>query len=206
MTAELWRMPSGDAVRLRSLLGGQGIVIDRISPVVNGGASFAQAYRGEAVKVSCSVFSEGEGPFAVLARWRHVDNCDWDTMHLCRDGDSVWSGCFCVDQSGLHVFCIDAWVDQYAGLCIELHRKYRAGDPVSDVVEHAINQVLFAAERWEGTEWQQLLLALHHRLIGLSEDQQIAVLLHENSAVLMRDAQERTCLALSPEFSLFVTD
>lgn len=206
MTAELWRMPSGDAVRLRSVLGMRGIVIDHVSPVVNGGASFAQAQRGEPVKVSCSVSTEGEGPLAVLARWRHVDNCDWDTVYLSLDNAGFWSGRLCVDRPGLHVFCIDAWVDQYAGLCLELHRKYRAGDPVSQVIENGINQVLFAAERWEGAEQQDLLLALHHRLIGVSEDQQIAVLLHENSAALMRDAQERTCLALSPEFSLFVTD
>ncbi|WP_300731648.1 maltotransferase domain-containing protein [Pseudomonas sp.] len=204
MTVELWQLASGEAVQLQSSWGAQSIVIDQIEPVINGGASFAQARLGDVVQVSCSVFAQG-APLAVLARWRHVDCGEWNSVYLSSAPDGLWQGQFCVERAGLHVFCIDAWVDQYAGLCLELNRKYRAGDPVNEMIESGINQVLCAAHRWEGADQQPLLLKLYERLAGVSEEQQIVALMHESSAALMRDTQERTFLALSPEFSLFVT-
>lgn len=204
MTAELWQIANGDVTCLPGMLGTEGIVIGHINPVVNGGASFAQALKGDPVQVSCSVTAQS-GPLAVLARWRHVDSGDWNTVYLSIGHDGRWHGQFCVEHSGLHVFCIDAWVDHYAALCLELNRKFRVGDPVNEVIAQGINQVLTAAHRWEGADQQPLLMALHERLIGDAQARQVAVLMDASSAALMRDTQERALLALSPEYSLFVT-
>lgn len=206
MTADSRLEPDVDAAEVPyiSMSRDSRIMIEGVTPVTNCGASSVQTITGEWVKVTCQVFVEGGGPLAVMVRWRHIDSSEGFTAPMQTLGNNLWQGQLRIDTSGLHVFCIDAWVDEYASLCFKLQTQFLQGSPVGQVIRRGLDQVLLAAQRWvEDPQQGPSLQTLYERLSGLPQEQQIALLLHEDSASLMRDAQERSCLALSPEYPLY---
>ena len=181
------------------------IVIEGTMPVIGQGHKPVKVVTGQLLNISSRVFCLTGGPLAVIVRWRHVDSSDGESLYMHTLGDRVWNGQIRIEKPGLHVFCIDAWIDRYAGLCLALERAMHRGDSPEGLIEDALSQILQTLEFCD-IERQQPLIQLYEQLAGLAGHEQIALLMDESTQVQMRDVQQRTCLVLSPEYPLYVTN
>ncbi|OZY31758.1 hypothetical protein CJF36_15105 [Pseudomonas lundensis] len=195
--------PGSESDGVRSGLELPQIVIENTMPVINFGQKPAKAVAGQLFKVTSHVYCLTSGPLAVIVRWRQVDSSDGDSLHLHTLGDRVWNGQILIDQPGPHVFCIDAWIDSYGGYCLALEKALQTGEPLQSLIDTGLAHIVQALGRCD-EERQHPLKALHHHVRRLSPPEQVACLMNERTKGLMRDAQPRTCLTLSPEYPLYV--
>ncbi|WP_223545057.1 alpha-1,4-glucan--maltose-1-phosphate maltosyltransferase [Pseudomonas sp. A-B-19] len=179
------------------------IVMENIMPTLEGGQFAVKAVVGQDVVVTAKVFADGHDKLAVRVRWRAEDEDVWQSAAMHDLGNDAWQGQFRVDSQSRYLFCIEAWIDQFASFCYELEKKHAAAVPVSLELQEGRIQVQQAAERSEGPLSEQLA-ALHHELSGLLEAEQVALFLHPRSADLMARANHRAFLSLSPEYPVDV--
>ncbi|MDF9778561.1 hypothetical protein OKW11_005518 [Pseudomonas baetica] len=172
------------------------IVIENCMPTLEGGQFAVKAVVGQDVVVTAKVFADGHDKLAVRVRWRAEDEDVWQSAVMNDLGNNGWQGQFRVDSQGRYLFCIEAWIDQFASFRYELEKKHTAGVPVSLELQEGRIHVQQAAERSEGPLSEQLA-ALHHELSGLLETEQIALFLHPRSADLM--APRRSSRLPEPE-------
>ena len=179
------------------------IVIENTMPTLDGGQFAVKAVIDQDVVVTSKVFADGHDKLAVRIRWRADGDEDWQSEVMAELGNNGWQGQFRVNKQGRYVFCLEAWIDQFASFCYELKKKHDAGVSVSLELQEGRTHVQQAAERSEGPLSEQLA-ALHHKLSGLLETEQVALFLHQRSADLMAQADHRPFLSLSPEYPVDV--
>jgi starch synthase (maltosyl-transferring) len=152
-------------------------------PTLDGGQFAVKAVEGQDVVVTCKVFADGHDKLAVRVRW-HADGDEvWHSEVMTDLGNNGWQGRFRAKDQGRYVFCIEAWIDQFASFRYELEKKHAAAVPVSLELQEGRLHVQQAAERAEGQLSEQLA-ALHQELSGLLETEQVALFLHQRSAEL----------------------
>ncbi|WP_339480116.1 alpha-1,4-glucan--maltose-1-phosphate maltosyltransferase [Pseudomonas sp. RL_5y_Pfl2_73] len=179
------------------------IAIENTMPVIDAGEFAAKAVAGQDVAVTSKVFADGHDKLAVRIRWRALQDDVWNSEVMSDLGNNGWRGQFNVPEQGRYVFCIEAWIDQFASFCYELEKKFGAGVPISLELQEGRNQVQMAVERSTG-ELSEQLAALHHELSGLLPTEQVALFLAARSADLMSRADHRPYLSVSPEYPLDV--
>ncbi|MCE5984310.1 MULTISPECIES: alpha-1,4-glucan--maltose-1-phosphate maltosyltransferase [Pseudomonas] len=179
------------------------IVIENTLPVLDGGLFAVKAVVGEPVQVSSKVYADGHDALVVMLNWRQAHSRRWHCLPMQFAGNDLWQAEFTVSEQGRHLFSIEAWIDPFATYCHDLEKKFNAG--VAVPLELQEGQLLIENNigRSNGPLRDQLQ-ALHRHLPGLSADEQVALLLHPDTALLMAEAEHRTYLSRSPEYPLDV--
>ncbi|MGH7705068.1 MAG: maltotransferase domain-containing protein [Candidatus Dormibacteria bacterium] len=115
----------------------QRIVINSVSPQVDGGAWAAKVVVDEELPVRACVFTDGQPALVVQARWR-MNTTDpglrWRHRRLKPHIDDFWSGNVAFSSLGAGVFQIEAWLDPFASWRLGYRRWLRAGqDPTAEL-------------------------------------------------------------------------
>ncbi|UVL27468.1 alpha-1,4-glucan--maltose-1-phosphate maltosyltransferase [Pseudomonas donghuensis] len=202
------RMPSASdhpdqALSLSQALLEPRIVIENTVPVLDGGLFAVKAVVGEPVQVSSKVYADGHDALAVMLNWRQAHSRRWHCVPMQFAGNDLWQAEFTVSEQGRHLFSIEAWIDPFATYCHDLEKKFNAGVAVPLELQEGQLLVKHNIGRSRGPLRDQLQ-ALHQQLPGLPADEQVALLLHPDTALLMAEAEHRTYLSRSPEYPLEV--
>ncbi|MCP3751992.1 alpha-1,4-glucan--maltose-1-phosphate maltosyltransferase [Pseudomonas sp. SBB6] len=202
------RMPSANdhpdqALSLSQALLEPRIVIENTVPVLDGGLFAVKAVVGEPVQVSSKVYADGHDALAVMLNWRQAHSRRWHCVPMQFAGNDLWQAEFTVSEQGRHLFSIEAWIDPFATYCHDLEKKFNAGVAVPLELQEGQLLVGHNIGRSSGPLRDQLQ-ALHQQLPGLPAEEQVALLLHPDTALLMAEAEHRTYLSRSPEYPLEV--
>ncbi|SPO69694.1 alpha-1,4-glucan--maltose-1-phosphate maltosyltransferase [Pseudomonas sp. JV241A] len=179
------------------------IVIENTLPVLDGGLFAVKAVVGEPVQVSSKVYADGHDALVVMLNWRQAHSRRWHCLPMQFTGNDLWQAEFTVSEQGRHLFSIEAWIDPFATYCHDLEKKFNAGIAVPLELQEGQLLIENNIGRSNGPLRDQLQ-ALHRHLPGLSADEQVALLLHPDTALLMAEAEHRTYLSRSPEYPLDV--
>jgi len=191
------------AISLAQALLAPRLVIEDTAPVLDGGTFAAKAISGQPVMVSSKVYSDGHDRLMVLLHWREARSREWHSVPMEDAGNDLWLGQFTPTGLGLHLFIIEAWIDPYATYCYDLEKKFNAAVEIKLELEEGRLLLGKGAERTDGALREQIL-TLQSRLAGLDEQAQVALLLGEDAARLMAEAEHRSYLTRSIEFPLDV--
>ena len=118
------------------------VVIENVSPLVDGGRYPIKRTIGEAVEVHADVFKDGHDVMSAVLKWRAVGAKRWHEAPLaCTDqwNKDRWRGAFTVGEMGPHEFTVEAWGDTWKSWLHEWHMKFDAHQPdlQSETVEGA---------------------------------------------------------------------
>ncbi|MDF2488620.1 MAG: glgE [Pseudomonas sp.] len=191
------------AVSLSQALLAPRIVIENTQPVLDAGEFAAKAVAGHPVQVTSKVYVDGHDQLTVMLNWRQAHSRRWHCVPMEFLGNDVWQAEFTPLELGLHLFSIEAWIDPYATFCHDLEKKYQAGVAVQLELEEGRLLLGQGIERSEGLLREQLL-ELQQRLPGKPVEEQVNLLLHKDTAVLMSEAEHRSYLTRSHELPLDV--
>ena len=113
------------------------IVIDAVTPQVDGGRHAAKAVIGEALPIRACVFSDGQPALLVRVRWRmRSGNRDarWRYLSLRGQIDDFWIGNISFPALGWAEFQVEAWRDEFATWRDDYRRWLRAqADPTQEL-------------------------------------------------------------------------
>ena len=132
---------------IRSATRAPRIVIDNVTPRVEGGPFPAKRVAGQTVTVEADVFMDGHDVLAVDLQWRALDEAEWQHAPMKPLGNDRWQASFTPHRVGRWTFTVEACLDELATVRHALQLKKDAG------VDYSV----------EATEEKQLVTSGVHR-------------------------------------------
>lgn len=191
------------------------IVIERISPQVDGGRYPAKGVVGQPLGIEADIFIDGHDQLAAQVVWQ-AQGLGPQRVGMRALGNDRWQATFTPPVAGRQRFVIEAWLDTWATYRSELSKKAAAGVPTRLEVAEGRLMLDKAAARAKvdverganpgGLEASharrdsaERLAALAQQLQGLDESLARDRLLADTTAALMNAAEERRFLMRSAE-------
>lgn len=109
---------------------GRGIVIEAVTPEIDGGRFPAKRLAGEMVEVSADIFTDGHRCLAGLLLHRTAAGGPWREVPLVALDNDRWQAAFRVEAAGRCQFTLEAWVDAFETWRERAAKKARAGHPM----------------------------------------------------------------------------
>ncbi len=106
------------------------IVIDHVSPEVDGGRFAVKRVEGDDVVVEADILCDGHDELECRLLVRHGDTGQWTIIPLECQGNDRWRASFHVDQIGLWQFSVVARIDPFSTWLRDLARREDAGEPL----------------------------------------------------------------------------
>jgi starch synthase (maltosyl-transferring) len=178
---------------LKTALQAPSIVIDAITPAVDGGRFAAKRLVGERVCVAADIFTDGHGVIVVDLIWRAADERDWRRAPMQLDVNDRWNADFAPGRVGRHYFTIEAWSDDFAALARDIDIKQRAGVDLEIEIAEARILIEHAVAGANGPE-KSALSTILGRLASASREEVLDIMLAPDSRDAMRQAAERRFL------------
>jgi starch synthase (maltosyl-transferring) len=166
------------------------LVIEAVSPCVNGGRHAVKRIVGDAVHVECDAYGEGHDPIAVALLWRAADETLWREKRMTPLGNDRWEAEMPLERVGRYLFAIEAWRDEFAIYRVELQKKHEAGLPVRLELKEGEAVLLHALGRASG-EAAARLEKVAERVKAADDPGRLALLLDEETAKIYAAADSR---------------
>lgn len=116
----------------RNPAGRRRVVIDRVSPCINGGMFPVKRILGETVHLEADILADGHDLVRAVLRYRPRGSQvprgrrSWREAPLEPVGNDVWTGTFAVDAIGFWEYTIRAWIDHDRTWQAGLRKKHDA--------------------------------------------------------------------------------
>jgi starch synthase (maltosyl-transferring) len=165
---------------------GQGrAVVERVTPVVDGGRFPAKRSVGETVRVEADAFTDGHDKISVCLRHRFGASGAWHEVDMAPTVNDRWAGEFEVHAVGTHQFTVAAWVDHFGTWQYDLRKRVTAGQDVRVDLQIGADLVDDAAKQTNGDVSKQFA-ELGRALRSDNRAEATEVALGSSLAVLMR--------------------
>jgi starch synthase (maltosyl-transferring) len=116
---------------MKELSGKQRVVIEHVSPQVDGGMYPIKRIIGERVTVQADVFGDGHDVVRASLCYRHQRTEKWEELPMAFLGNDRWEATFIPDQKGRYEYTLKGWVDHFATWQYGLSKKAVVGQDVS---------------------------------------------------------------------------
>lgn len=103
------------------------LVVEELSPRVNGGDFPVRRVVGEVVTVEATVFTDGHEQLATELLWRPLDEGEWRRVRMEQLPTDRWRATFAPDRLGRYEFAVEGWLDVYGGFRRDFRKKLDAG-------------------------------------------------------------------------------
>lgn len=106
------------------------VLIEAVSPRVDGGRFPVKRVVGDVVEVRARIFTDGHDLIQARLKFRHGDEASWTECFLSPEPNDWWRGCFEVARLGAYRFSIEAWIDRFGSWRRDLMKRLDAGQLV----------------------------------------------------------------------------
>ena len=107
------------------------VVIEAVTPQIDGGEFPAKRVVGEDVVVEADVFCDGHDLLETVVRFRRAEERAWSEAPMEFVENDRWRGSFTVGEVGAYRFTVRGWVDEFATWRRDLEKKMGAGQDVA---------------------------------------------------------------------------
>ena len=121
----------GDESLMGNNIGRQRVVVDRVTPEIDGGRFPIKRACGEAVIVEADVFADGHDALAVRLCYRHDQVAAWSEAPMEPLGNDHWRASFSTSLLGRYRYTVIGWIDHFATWRRNLGKKVEAGQSVA---------------------------------------------------------------------------
>jgi starch synthase (maltosyl-transferring) len=119
------------------------ILIEAISPSVDGGRYPAKGIAGESCRIEADVFRDGHGLIRAVVKWRKKGEEPFSEVALTHVGNDRFEGEFPLSDNALYEFTIEAWTDRFGSWLADFEKKVEAD---RDVALDALDALLLLDE------------------------------------------------------------
>jgi starch synthase (maltosyl-transferring) len=166
------------------------IVIDHVTPAVDGGRFAAKRVIGEAVPIEADIFTDGHELLAAELLWRAVDEDDWQRAPMELLGNDRWQATIVPNRIGRYAFTIEAWLDKYGTFCRDLDLKRSAGADLSLEIAEG-RQILESAKARGEPAASKVIASALNWLRDASVETSVNILVSLGLREVLRETEER---------------
>jgi starch synthase (maltosyl-transferring) len=105
----------------------QPVIIEGVSPEIDGGRNAIKREVGDRVTVGADIFAEGHGLLAARLRYRKKGQYAWYEAPMRKGDNERWAGSFTVAELGRYQYTIHAYPDVFRTWLEEVRKKHQAG-------------------------------------------------------------------------------
>ena len=99
------------------------IIIENVSPQLDGGTFFIKRIVGQKVVVTANVFSDGHDVVACNVKFKHESAKKWQEIRMFETGNDEWKAEFKVEKQGFYTYLVEGWVD-----CLQFFVAFRVAN------------------------------------------------------------------------------
>ena len=107
------------------------VVIEAVSPQIDGGRYAVKRVIGEALVVEADIFADGHDLLAARLSYREINDTTWREVPMVLFSNDRWRGEVAFGDTGVHEYIVEAWIDHYLTWRRDLSKKSQAGQDVS---------------------------------------------------------------------------
>ena len=172
------------------------IIIERVSPELDGGRYPVKREVGDRLEVTADIFKEGHEVLMAALRYRSSRESDWHEAPMQPLENDRWAGWFDLTDNTRYHYTIAAWVSAFESWRQELSKKRETQrDLHSELLEgHAL--VRAAAQRAESADRAHLHDHLMRWEASESQDNLMRLALSDTLAALVLRYEERVALTV----------
>jgi starch synthase (maltosyl-transferring) len=136
--------------------GRQRVIIESVTPEVDGGRFPAKRTVGDSVVVEADIFTDGHDSVAGVLLYRHAGETSWHETPFTFLNNDRWTASFLVEELGRYEYTVHAWVDHWETWHRDLLKRINAlTDTRLDYLIGA-NLIAEAGERAKGDDAENL--------------------------------------------------
>src|SRR5882672_7197530 len=114
------------------------ILIEAISPSVDGGRHPAKGIAGEPCRIEADVFRDGHGLIRAVVKWRKKGEELFSEAALTHVGNDRFEGEFPLSDNAPYEFTIEAWTDRFGSWLADFEKKVEADRDVEIDVQEGL--------------------------------------------------------------------
>ena len=107
--------------------GRQRVIIESVTPEVDGGRFPAKRTVGDSVVVEADIFTDGHDSISSVLLYKHKSEAGWHEVPMEFLVNDRWTGEFTVSELGRYSFTIHAWVDHWITWRKDLQKRIKIG-------------------------------------------------------------------------------
>ena len=132
------------------------VIIEGVTPEIEGGRHAIKRVTGETVRVEADIFADGHEVLTARLKYRPAGDGSWLETEMVPLGNDRWRGEFTVGEPGSMLYTIEAWVDRLGSWRCDLEKKVKAGMEVTSELLAGALLIRDAADRARGPDAQRL--------------------------------------------------
>jgi starch synthase (maltosyl-transferring) len=168
------------------------VIIEGVSPEIDGGLFPIKRTVGEEVTVEADIFTDGHDLLSCVLLFRKEEDRDWGVAPMEPLWNDRWRGSFRVTEIGRYRYTIQAWVDRFKTWRRDLKKRVDAGQEVSVDLRIGEQWIEQAVSKGKGAVAETLRQRLSHIVKTPDPAQKVALVLDEELGELMDLCSERT--------------
>ncbi len=133
------------------------IMIEKVSPQIDGGLFPIKRIAGERVVVRANVFADGHDEVRADLLYRSKDEHDWHETPMKALGNDAWIGSFAVTEEKEYLYTIRGYVCEFSSWCHDLKKRVDAKRDVTIDLQIGSALLKDAATRAKGNDQKKLL-------------------------------------------------
>lgn len=114
-----------------NLTGQSRVVIERVSPELDGGLYPIKAVPGDVIAVEADIFADGHDYLTAVLLFKHIDDPNWTETVMAPIVNDRWGASFVVEKQGKYVYTLESWVDHPGSWQHEVHLKVADGQRIT---------------------------------------------------------------------------
>lgn len=127
--------------------GRQRVMIESVTPEVDGGRFPAKRTLGDIVQVEADIFTDGHDVISAVLLYRKEGASDWQETALETLVNDRWRGSFPITELGRYRFTIRAWIDHWETWLRDLKKRIQADSDTALDFLMGSDQIVAAAGR-----------------------------------------------------------
>ena len=133
------------------------IIIENITPEIDGGKYPVKRITGEMVLVRANVFADGHDEVKSDLLFRKTADKEWHSTPMKPTGNDGWIGSFRVEEQTEYLYSIRGYICEFSSWCHDLKKKVDAGSDVAVDLKIGSLFVRDAAQRADAVEAEKFL-------------------------------------------------
>ena len=128
------------------------VVVEGVTPEIDGGRFPIKRVVGEKVVVQADVFTDGHDELRAVLRHRFEGEVEWQETAMVQVVNDRWEASFAPARLGRYEYTVTAWVDRFATWQKDLAKKRQAGQPLGVELRWGAGLVEAAVARSSGPD------------------------------------------------------